>query len=101
MTFANSADGDEQPYLRAPKPISAEVQQPQIHTAYYPLTLDWADAASTQQAHYSVTLPPPVFLPAVQDGEEAIFDFPMPPTGYYHREPTKAGQTPMIDIQEA
>lgn len=100
MTFANSADGDEQSYLRAAKPIATEVQS-QVHTAFYPvIAQDWAEGASSQ-AHYSVTLPPPVFLPHVADGEEAYYDFPLPPTGYYHSKPAHNGEPATVSVQEA
>ena len=90
---------------------------PIVHTAYYPLFADWEDVAQSQQSHYQVQLPPPVFLPAFQeDGDDAMdggcaFDFPLPPharkatggipTGYYTREPAAEGETPSVHVREA
>lgn len=89
---------------------------PIVHTAYYPLLADWEDVAQSQQSHYQVQLPPPVFLPAFQeDGDETMdgdgaFDFPLPPhahkmdgipTGYYTREPAAEGETPSVYVREA
>ncbi|GAA5889215.1 hypothetical protein JCM16303_004352 [Sporobolomyces ruberrimus] len=63
------------------------------YTAYYPLLADWADAASSQQASYSiVSIPAP--LPAKHDASNSM-DWPVPPshveapTAHYPREEKK------------
>ncbi|KAM0786031.1 hypothetical protein ACM66B_006846 [Microbotryomycetes sp. NB124-2] len=79
----------------------AQQHHAQVQTAYYPLLADWSDVADAQRSHYDVTLPPPVFVPAVVD-HDSIYDLPAPPTtGYYRREPAQNGQVAHVTVREA
>ncbi|SCV72984.1 BQ2448_6909 [Microbotryum intermedium] len=63
---------------------------------------DWHEAAAEQASHYTVTLPPPVLLPSCTENADGTpFNFPLPPTGHYHRAPARAGETPRVEIFES
>ncbi|SCZ94123.1 BZ3500_MvSof-1268-A1-R1_Chr12-2g03703 [Microbotryum saponariae] len=75
---------------------------PDVLTAYYPVfSADWHEAATEQASHYTVTLPPPVLLPSCTENADGTpFEFPLPPTGHYHRAPARAGEIPRVEIFE-